>query len=310
MKNKNISKFNKLINNNKSTLKFSREIYSIEELIKTRPDINLDPPYQRKFVWNTPNQELLIYQIFVNMTINPIHLAIESLENGGEKFTVMDGKQRLTSIFNFIDNKFKIGFDFNGENIEYSYRDLSDIENNKDHVHNPIVCKNMRNFRKYRLDVTEYKDLNINEQVAIFDVINNGEPLTADEKLLSENFHCKQLATFLMNGLFEKIHNKSKSKGNKRSTDYIWTLQMLHCLLDDDCKDIKINLRNFTNGKNNKNSFNSFVVKLQSKILKYWAENKNTVTSSSSNEEIEKMIISFGWLDYLKKLSKITEDFI
>ncbi|QZA77899.1 DUF262 domain-containing protein [Deefgea tanakiae] len=72
---------------------------------RTLNKLNMDPKYQRKSVWGTEQQSLLIDSILKNIPIPPIFLR-EHIDNKGvTSFEVIDGKQRLTSIFKFIDNK-------------------------------------------------------------------------------------------------------------------------------------------------------------------------------------------------------------
>lgn len=69
-------------------------------------DILLSPDYQRNFVWNKQKSTNLIESIFLNIPL-PVIFTSE-----GEKEEVIDGQQRLTSIFSFIDGKYPNGDDF------------------------------------------------------------------------------------------------------------------------------------------------------------------------------------------------------
>ena len=59
---------------------------------------------QRDFVWSLLQKQEIIYSILYNRHIP--HLAIIATLN--ETWEIIDGKQRLSSIFEFIDNKFYI----------------------------------------------------------------------------------------------------------------------------------------------------------------------------------------------------------
>ncbi len=59
----------------------------------------IQPNYQRKFVWDTKKASLLIESILMNIPIPIVYLAATQ----DEKINVIDGQQRLTSIFSFID---------------------------------------------------------------------------------------------------------------------------------------------------------------------------------------------------------------
>ena len=66
---------------------------------------NMTPEYQRKSVWSDEQQSLLIDSIIKNIPIPPIFLRENIDKKGKTTFEVIDGKQRLTSIFRFIDNE-------------------------------------------------------------------------------------------------------------------------------------------------------------------------------------------------------------
>ncbi|MEX8500278.1 DUF262 domain-containing protein [Leptothrix ochracea] len=65
--------------------------------------INLNPSYQRKSAWSSEQMSFLIDSILRNYPIPPIFLRtnLDSV-TGKAKYDVIDGKQRLTSIFKFI----------------------------------------------------------------------------------------------------------------------------------------------------------------------------------------------------------------
>lgn len=62
---------------------------------------------QRGFVWNLNQKRELIWSILIGRHIP--HCAIINAINGNsEKYLIIDGKQRLSTIFDFIDDKFSI----------------------------------------------------------------------------------------------------------------------------------------------------------------------------------------------------------
>nr|MDO8118772.1 DUF262 domain-containing protein [Candidatus Sigynarchaeota archaeon] len=67
-------------------------------------DLILHPPYQRNFVWNKQKASNLIESILLNIPIPVIY----TLDNGVRE-EVIDGQQRLRSVFSFIEGKFPSG---------------------------------------------------------------------------------------------------------------------------------------------------------------------------------------------------------
>lgn len=69
-----------------------------------RHEINLNPSFQRRIVWNDKKASLLIESIILNVPIPPCYLA----QNSDFEVDVVDGQQRLNAIYTFVGNKFKL----------------------------------------------------------------------------------------------------------------------------------------------------------------------------------------------------------
>lgn len=72
-------------------------------------DIDLSPDFQRHFVWNSAQKSRLIESILLRI---PLPMFYFSEDNEG-RITIVDGLQRLTTIKEFMDNKFPL------RNLEY-----------------------------------------------------------------------------------------------------------------------------------------------------------------------------------------------
>lgn len=70
--------------------------------------LNLDPPYQRRSVWNQNYRDYFIDTILLQYPAPAIFLYEEIDEAGRAKYNVVDGKQRLTTLFSFINNEFPV----------------------------------------------------------------------------------------------------------------------------------------------------------------------------------------------------------
>ncbi|MGL5665312.1 MAG: DUF262 domain-containing protein, partial [Shewanella sp.] len=80
---------------------------------RTLNKFNMTPSYQRHSVWSSEQQSLLVDSIIKNIPIPPIFLREHIDKQGKTTFEVIDGKQRLTSIFRFIDNEIATADDDN-----------------------------------------------------------------------------------------------------------------------------------------------------------------------------------------------------
>ncbi len=88
-------------------MKISHEIKKIDDLIKIRDKIHLNPSWQRGPVWPTSKQALLIDSILRGYDIPMIYLR-ECTPEVTYKYEVVDGQQRLRSLWNFIDGKYTL----------------------------------------------------------------------------------------------------------------------------------------------------------------------------------------------------------
>jgi len=67
--------------------------------------IDISPKYQRRERWTEKKESDLIESFILNIPVPPIYLA----EDKYGKYSVIDGKQRITAINNFLSEKFKLG---------------------------------------------------------------------------------------------------------------------------------------------------------------------------------------------------------
>jgi len=84
-----------------------------------RGAVNLSPDYQRRERWTRQKQSMLIESFLLNIPVPPIYLA----EDEFGKYSVVDGKQRVTAIHNFMtDNLVLTGLEtfFEIEGMKYS----------------------------------------------------------------------------------------------------------------------------------------------------------------------------------------------
>lgn len=84
-------------------------------------DINLKPDYQRRDRWSEEKKSQLIESFLMNVPIPPIFLS----EDAYGQYSVIDGRQRLTAIADFINNAFSlIGLEVFSDINHKKFRDL------------------------------------------------------------------------------------------------------------------------------------------------------------------------------------------
>ncbi len=131
---------NQRINFNPSPMPLATIMGNIKNI--SRGGLDLHPFYQREFVWNQDFKEKLIYSLIKRYPIGSI--SIRNLETPNAKNArseVVDGQQRLTTIFNFVTgtkennyNNFKIG-------NEYARKIILEIKNYMGEDNDPKLSK-------------------------------------------------------------------------------------------------------------------------------------------------------------------------
>jgi hypothetical protein len=96
--------------------KIDLPISTLPEMIKEQIDLN--PAFQRRDRWDVEKQSRFIESIIMNVPIPPVFLG----EDQYGKYVVLDGRQRLTAIKDFLSNIYKLSglkvwADLNGQNF-------------------------------------------------------------------------------------------------------------------------------------------------------------------------------------------------
>lgn len=94
--------------------------------------LDLNPPYQRKSVWSAKDRRFFLDTIFRNYPTPPIFIHRTIDDNGFTKYHVVDGKQRLETILNFVNNRIAIDANFGDVNLNgKKFRELGIEEKRK-----------------------------------------------------------------------------------------------------------------------------------------------------------------------------------
>ena len=148
-----------------------------------RGTVSLDNAVQRGFVWDDNRQSLLIHSMLTGYTI-PVFFASKD----GDKYDMLDGKQRATTICRFLNDEFKLK---NIPEIEHEVT-VEGAGGEEPTVETEILDLNGKKFSELPEDIQDaIKDYSFN--IAYFDGItddqisemfcrlNNGKPLSSIE---------------------------------------------------------------------------------------------------------------------------------
>jgi len=150
-------------------------------LFSERKEIKLDPPYQRMGgVWTKEKKQLLMDSILNDYDIPKIYFHVfdrESKSKTGVSYAVIDGRQRLETIWAFIKGKFTLSDDFiyqRDENLKLEGLSYEDIA--KEH---PRIRIQFDSFVLPVIGVTTDDEDLIED---MFSRLNEAVPLNAAEK--------------------------------------------------------------------------------------------------------------------------------
>jgi hypothetical protein len=213
---------NKLKNNLTSLQEIAKERtvktqsieYDLETLVKkiTKGIIKLDPEYQRRHRWNAETSSRLIESLILNIPIPIIYLSQDvdvDTDTEESRYSVIDGQQRLTAVFQFFNNKFPLAglktlADLNG----CFYKDLP-----------PFLIRRLeeRTIKCLRIDST----IDAQVKIDIFERLNSGSVKLEAQELRNAvysgpfNELCKQLSKNKNFRALLQIDDDENEKNNK-----------------------------------------------------------------------------------------------
>ena len=197
-------------------LDMSRETASVFQLKrryeKKPPQLILSPDFQRQFVWSTKQKSELIESIIMGIPLPALYVK----ENTAGTYVIVDGKQRLTTLFEFIDNEFKLGkLTVLSDLSDKYFTDLSPFHQNK--------------IEDYTLQVNVIK-ANTPDRVTfdLFDRVNRGGTKLNNQEMRTALY--QGTSTELIKNLAEMpsfIEATEHSATPKRMTDWTFVLRFL-----------------------------------------------------------------------------------
>jgi hypothetical protein len=144
--------------------------WPVGNVIHLQKKIWLNPKYQREEVWTLSQKQLLIDSILRDLDLPKFYF--RQIKKKNYEYEVVDGQQRLRTIFEFEKNKFKLSSD--SDNVGKfviggsAYKDLhTDLK--QEFLSKPIDI----------VHLNEYSDDDVEE---MFLRLQNGTPLNAPEK--------------------------------------------------------------------------------------------------------------------------------
>lgn len=182
-------------------------------------DLVIQPDFQRQFVWDATKSSRLIESALLEIPLPVIYLSEES---DGKEY-VIDGQQRLTAFFSFIDGKFPDGRDFKLTGLKV-FREL----NRKTFIDLQEIDKKLqRKIRYCKIRTITFKEESEQDlKFEIFERLNTGAVSLNDQEL--------------RNCIYRGRYNKLL-KGLSKDSDFMYLLRLRNP--ERRMKDIELVLR-------------------------------------------------------------------
>ncbi len=162
--------------------------------------LDLQPKYQRNYIWKNDFKDKLLYSIIKSYPIGSIILRKLNVPNEkGAMSEIVDGQQRLTTIYDFVEGKYEITSEFSRKIIEeiqdfYGDKLGSEFEKLKKKLQNkgnirlryadlPSVVRAI--FESFNISVTKISEATEFDITEYFQFLQNQERLRAGEILTS-----------------------------------------------------------------------------------------------------------------------------
>ncbi len=224
--------------------------YPVDSIVK-RVDSNAIflPPFQRKFVWNIKEASRFIESLILGLPVPGIFL---SKEEGTNRLLIVDGQQRIYSLYSFYENNFKnktfklIGVQQDLEGLTYADLNSSDKLRLDDSIIHATIIKQ------------EEPDDNESSIYTIFERLNSsGKILTPQE--IRACIYYGEFNEYLNKLVLEKNWRDVFGKMNERLKEQELLLRFfaLYYNLSEYQKPLKSFLNGFMNSNRNLTKYKS-----------------------------------------------------
>ena len=211
---------NNYIETDKGSDRRIKDLYGQYEVEK---DLDLNPDFQRGFVWDNRIAGRLIESILLDVPIPIIYTAEDARRPGKE--LVIDGKQRLTSIFSFISGNFPEGKQFKlpSKKTMKFFPELANKTYKEIDEERPGFLKENFLSRKIRV-VKILRKSNEDAKFMLFERLNTGAKQLNDQELRNCVYHGEYnrfLNKMIENEDFQYILNFSQKEKRMKDVELV-----------------------------------------------------------------------------------------
>lgn len=184
-------------------------------------EINFDCSVQRGYAWDNDKKSLLIHSLIEGYPVPPFYLS-----KNDSIYDSLDGKQRSTAIYDFVNNNFALT-----ENIP----EVEDEDGNMIDV-SGMFFENLPEWaqdriKDYSLFIYYFEDMTEEQVHELFFRLNNGKPLSSIELT---RVKANSLVKFQEIAKHEAIANSVTDKGKEKYNDELLSMQIYSIIFDSD----------------------------------------------------------------------------
>lgn len=200
--------------------------------------ISFDNIVQRSYVWDKKRKTEIIESLLLGYPIPPIYA--RKTKDG--VYDVLDGKQRLMSVYSYLKNEYALGSVnvMNGMDIGIEEDKNYDITGKK---YSELPEEIKWALKTAKFSIQYFEDITQEEEREIFRRLNAGKPFTVKEKNIA---NCKNLETIIEMGghpLFEDMFSKKAYDAKA----YVPLIVKIHAMLNSEIQDVSFESKVFNN---------------------------------------------------------------
>ena len=177
--------------------------------------IYVDREFQRDEIYRIVQKSALINSALSGISIPPLYAYEERLPDGGYVLSIIDGQQRISSIRDFLTNKYELIIPFGKYSIlnGYTYEQICKL--------NPDLGEEIGELI---LNINVIRNIDKKQAQEYFGLINNSSmPLSPGEKLWAIHDPVKTILNEIVNNPYFKITNLRKT----RKREYVIATKLL-----------------------------------------------------------------------------------
>lgn len=197
----------------------ARAMYQVYKNLK-KEKYDRNAPFQRGKAWKSRQKTGFIEAVAKGNVVHPIYL----IQKPDGSYTVLDGKQRLTTIEEFFDNQVAVKVAVDGHERKMKWKQIQEDVENLASI-----------LEEYTLDLCVCTDVTIQgslvQQVECFQMINAGSPLSNHDHRYCPRMVLKKFLFSMVDAFFENVGVLFPKKAIREKHEDYQYLTQVHSLL-------------------------------------------------------------------------------